>query len=194
LSTDKNCQKSLSLRPDDFRPEMFIVSIEEGRSSGIPLEVLERDCNLLLFAVISPGGERVGPHVADLRYDSFRRISEEYVQAVIDFDNPNLNTRNQQGTQVSDELFEQDFSKSEELYFDLILTEVGPNPMAVATCLSECTEMELGQILDLLLNFKGEGEGMFLSSIPASRVTNLKNRLEEVGAELFVTHNEGDSE
>ncbi len=177
------------LSPDDFSPGMFIIPVEEGRDSGIPLVVLERDCNLLLFAVIKPGGERLGPHVGDLRYDSFRKISEEYVQAIVEFKQPNQINNNKQDIQPSDELFEQNSINREESYFDLILTKVGSNRIEVARFLNECMAIKFAKAIEIIFNFNGEEEGVFLSSVPSRLVTFFKNELEDLGAEIIVTHN-----
>ena len=55
---------------------------------GVPLRVLGISLPFLVCGVLQPGGQELGPQIVDVRRTSLALLDEAYVQAIIDFRQP----------------------------------------------------------------------------------------------------------
>lgn len=62
-----------------------VAGSEPVRMPGIPLKVLGVSLPYIVCGVLMPGGALEGPEVLDVRRESFMRLDDSYVQAIIDF-------------------------------------------------------------------------------------------------------------
>jgi len=189
MANTTNETKSLRLKPDDFEPDMYITPFSKRESSGVVLKVIATDYPDIMFAKILPGGHIAGAVHSDMRYDSFRRLSDDYINSFLSFELEDVVSL-QKCSQPTDLQVSLDtdcspVSESEQESYSLVVIDVGINLSLVAKvlCRSEdplhCEEI-------LKLNSKPTFHGFDLEN-----ATKFCVALEEAGASVLVLKEEG---
>jgi len=192
MANTTNETKSLRLKPDDIEPDMYITPFSNRESSGVVLKVIATDYPDILFARILPGGRVAGAVHSDMRYDYFRRLSDDYISSFLSFELEEVVSQ-QKCSQSADLPVSLDTDCSpviqeENHSFILVIKEVGPNISAVARVLCRSNDLLAQQVFEEMLELASRPTFHGFSSRDA---TQLCNDLEEAGATVIVVKEEG---
>ena len=192
MANTTNETKSLRLKPDDFEPDMYITPFSKRESSGVVLKVIATDYPDIMFAKILPGGHIAGAVHSDMRYDSFRRLSDDYINSFLSFELEEVVSRQKcpQPTdlQVSLDTDCSPVSESEQESYSLVVIDVGKNLSLVAKVLCRSEDSLHREVFEEILELNSEPT---FHGFDLENATKLCVALEEVGASVLVVKEEG---